>query len=1431
MKNFVKRALVLALFCPIVADAQQWLEPWYKGEGNFYSIRDAYYREERRDENRRAKRRDGIEEEGAWRHFKRWEYFMEPRVYPSGDLTLPSSAYAHFQEYLQQNAAARAQYANGRSGNPSTQSSVWSEVGPIGAPNNGGAGRINAVRFDPVNTDILWACAPAGGLWKSTDGGGSWTNNNDFLGLIGCSDLAIDHTNTQVMYLATGDGDAGDTYSIGVLKSTDGGLTWNPTGLAWNVSQGRRIYKLLIDPTNPQILFAGSGNGIYKTTDGGATWTMVSSLSVYDLEFKPGDPNVIYACNTRFYRSINGGNSWTLINNGTPQATLVTRLAIGVTPADPSVVYLLSGAAGTYGYQGLYRSTDFGGSFSMRSNSPNLLGWSASGNDNDGQAWYTLAIAVSPTDANTVVVGGVNIWLSDDGGQSWMLNAHWYGGGGAPYVHADIHDLIYKPGDGYTIFSGNDGGVFQTNNGGGSWQDISGNMGIAQIYRMGLAATNSGLLITGHQDNGTNLKNGTNYEEVLGGDGMDCFIDWSSDLVMYGELYYGDFNRSTNGGNNWTGITNGLSGSAGWITPWCQDPMDPNTLYAGYSAVFKSTNRGSNWTQLGNLPSSGLLTDLFVAPSNNQVIYTSTPSQLMRTVDGGQNWVNITQGLPTSQAAITRAAVSHSNPDHIWVTFSGYAAGTKVYRSTNGGQTWVNISNGLPNLPANCVVTVPYSASEAVFVGCDVGVYYCDNNSNGFQPYFTGLAHAPVSDLEIFKPTMTLRAATYGRGVWECAIDTTILLPLANFSGPRTACPGQPVTYNDLSTMNASSWSWIMPGATPSTSTQQNPTVTYANPGTYPVTLIASNGNGGDVETKTSYIAIGGTQQLPLVEAFAASTFLPAGWTDVNNAPLSALWKRSPTVGHNGAGCTYFDNYNNTLNGEQDDIRTPMYNLTGYGSATLTFDVAYCRYNATRSDTLEVLVSTDCGQTFTQVYLKGGSTLATKPDQTSAFTPTSSQWRNESISLNGYVGNSSLLVAFRNHGHHGQFLYLDNVNISGTVNAAPVAAFMNFPLAVCANTPVNFTDMSSAAPSSWSWTFNGGTPSGDTQQHPSGVTWSAPGTYTVSLVAGNGNGTDSIAQVITVLAAPAADAGSDTTVCSGTTVQLIASPGVTYAWTPGTYLNNPTLAAPLSAPTDSLTYTVTVTDANGCTASDSVRVNVAPLPAFGVTLPNTICPGDTTQLVCSNPAYSYVWDFLPTITPLAGDSVWVFPIASTPYTVTATDSNGCVSSFTRYVSTYPPVQAPSITVNGNVLTSSSATGNQWYLNGVLIPGATSQSYTATQQGVYTVVVTTTAGCSSSASAPGYVSVQDYFSVALGMSIMPNPNDGVFQVSMTLLPDEEYTLEIFDVHGKLLRSGKISRSTSDTIYTETLNLTEFGAGTYLLSVANDKGRSTQVVIVK
>ncbi len=742
MKSVTTLLLILILSVP--ASSQPWMESLTADQQqNFYSIQKSF-------ENY-WKGKDTKEKGKGWKQFKRWEWFWRQRVYPSGNFPDPMQLY---NEYLK--TAPR----RGRA--PEALGGDWTSMGPSQSPGGyAGLGRINCVRTDPNNPNILWAGSPSGGLWKSTDSGATWSTNTDELPSIGVTDIVIDPANSNSMFMATGDGDAGDTYSVGVLKSGDGGATWNATGLNWTTSQVRRISRLLMYPGNPNILIA-AGSGIWKTTDGGTTWSQKATGTFRDMEFKPGDPTVMYASSSggQVRKSTNSGDAWSLLSNGIP--TSGGRVALGVSPANPATVYALYASSSNSGFAGLYRSTDSGTSWTLMSSSPNILGWALDGSDVGGQGWYDLAVAVSPFNADELYTGGVDNWKSTDGGATWTIISMWYGGTFAAEVHADQHDLWFIPGTN-TLYVGNDGGVYKTVDGGSTWTWLGNGLKTTQFYRLGLSATDPARLIAGAQDNGTKLLTSGGWDDVIGGDGMEGIVDYTNANIMYGSLYYGNILKSVNGGSNFSSITGSITESGGWITPYVMHPTNHSTLFAGYVNVWKTTDAGSSWSPISTF-GSGNLDIVEVAPSNPQIIYAGQNATLRRTTDGGATWNLLT--TPAGAGSITALAIKPTNPDSIWVTSSGYSAGNKVFQSTNGGAAWTNISGSLPNVPANTVVYERLSL-QRLYVGTDIGVYYRDQDMPDWQDFNTGLPNVIISELEIQYGTKKIRAATYGRGIWE----------------------------------------------------------------------------------------------------------------------------------------------------------------------------------------------------------------------------------------------------------------------------------------------------------------------------------------------------------------------------------------------------------------------------------------------------------------------------------------------------------------------------------------------------------------------------------------------------------------------------------------------------------------------------------------
>lgn len=768
------------------AQSAKWTDIFRSKNANFYDIQKNFEKQEEKwkRQDRRARRRGKeIKEHSGEEVYKRWESFMAPRVFPSGNLTLPSNNYGNFMSWQQSilNTNGNTNYL--------LNAANWASLGPIGSPSGPspysrtGAGRVNFIRFDPNNSNTMYVGTPDGGLWKSINGGTTWTTNTDFLTVIGCCDLTIDPTNTQIMYLATGDVE-GDRRSAGILKSIDGGTTWNTTGLSWTALDNYRASKLLMNPANPLNMIIATNGGTFRTTDGWVTYTQGNFPSflpiLKDMEFKPGDPNTIYAAGDQLYKSIDNGVNWVEITTGLP-STNVQRIALGVSAANPDYVYALYGKSSDQSFLGMYRSTNSGTSFSLRASTPNLLGYETDGLDNGGQAFYDLSIAVSPTNANIVTTGGVNHWQSVDGGTTWTNLSYWASG----EVHADIHEINYLPGNSTTMFSCNDGGIFKSTDNGDNFIDISNNISIAQVVGIGLSATVGTTIVNGSQDNGTNLKTGSSWANIYGGDGGECFIDPTNPNIIYMQYVNGDFRRSNDGGITNTAITSGLPSGFDFYSTWIMDPVNPNKLFmGGIPTLYTSTNQGDLWTALGTPNGSGSIKGIAVAPSNTSIIYVVKDDAVSKSVDGGVSFTDITGTLPVTNAAAVKVAVSNTNPSKVWVVFSGYSANDKVFKSTDGGATWTNISSGLPNLPINAIVYKNGSVSDGIYIGADIGVYYMDNITP-WVSYNTGLPNNAIRDLEIFYPTGKLRAGTYGRGVWESDLYQEIIVPvtLKSFTG------------------------------------------------------------------------------------------------------------------------------------------------------------------------------------------------------------------------------------------------------------------------------------------------------------------------------------------------------------------------------------------------------------------------------------------------------------------------------------------------------------------------------------------------------------------------------------------------------------------------------------------------------------------------
>lgn len=768
MKKFLFFTLFSFVVCVSSINAQSWLkeagtDSIINSKSNFYDIQktfNEYWKKKSVNERDTEENKDG-----EWKQFKRWEWFAEQRVYPSGSFFDPEILVKEYSKYKSEHSTEKSlgeRLAN------------WTFLGPQIIPGGGGgSGRVNCMAFDPINPGKIYIGAASGGLWKSTDDGNTWSSNTDLLPALSISEIVINPLNTNIMYISTGDkygfwggmpGFFGGNYSAGLMKSIDGGVSWNPSGLNYTQAQGSLIQRVIINPLNPDVLIVATNTGIYRSNDAANTLTNVQAGDFYDLEFNTANPDIVFASSSGgLYRSNDGGITWFLLS-----ATFCAgeRTSIEVTPANSNVIYLWC-SNGDF-----CKSTDCGASWNYGS-SPSVLV-----TDLD---YYGKAFAVSPLDENVIYSGGVIIAKSTDGGSTWNINSVWYPWNATNYVHADNHLITFLPGgDGSVIFSCNDGGLFKTLDGGNIWYDLSNGLDIKQYYRIGCSALDPNLIYGGAQDNGTDRLYGPYSDNVFKGDGMECLIDYTDSYVVYASVYEGNFIKSTDGGTTFPyNITpSGVTGA--WVTPMVMHPTNPQILFAGYQDVYKSTDGGNSWNTIStNIDGGTTLNSVTVSASNPDYIYVASFGNIFRTVNGGTSWNTITQNLPVNTVGITGIAINSTNPDNVWVTLSGYSTGDKVFKTADGGSTWINCSGMLPNIPVNCIV-YQNGSNDIIYIGTDFGVYYKDATMNDWVYYNDGLPNVIINELEIQYSAGKLRAATYGRGLWESDLSSITTINQSN---------------------------------------------------------------------------------------------------------------------------------------------------------------------------------------------------------------------------------------------------------------------------------------------------------------------------------------------------------------------------------------------------------------------------------------------------------------------------------------------------------------------------------------------------------------------------------------------------------------------------------------------------------------------------
>lgn len=674
----------------------------------------------------------------------------------------------------------------------------WTTEGPgnIGA-------RINTIAVHPTNPNIILIGYAAGGIYRTTNGGVTWTAVFEDKPQLAIGDIVFHPANPSLVWAATGDPNIGGYPAVGdgMYKSTDGGITWAYSGLRDNAI----ISKIAVHPTNTNILYAATMGlpfernnirGLYKSINGGGTWQQILFQSddsgCTDVVLDPNNPNTVYCAfwnrirnnregiadgpQAQIHKSTNDGSSWAVLSNGLPTANPQSRIGLKFSGNRANTLFAI--VVGTnYDWEGIYKTTD--GGTSWDSLSTNGLPTNSMG----GFGWYFGKIWVNPTNDNEIFLGGVDLYGTQDGGLNWqMFGPPWY----FYQVHADKHDMAFLPnGD---VLLATDGGLYKSSDY-SIWTDME-NIPTNEFYRVEYNPHRPTQYTGGMQDNGTTMGSaaqGINaWERTWGGDGFQPrFHPTDSNIAWYetqnGSLFVNYFG-SVNDGDLGTWANDRKS----WDMPYLMSVHNPDIMYAGTDKVYKNdAGPNPNWTPISQdltdgliyRPSAHVITALAESPITAGRVYVGTSDgNMWRSVDDGITWDSIHQnGLPNRY--ITSIWASEVNQNTIYVSLSGYRDNSQtphIFKSTNNGNSWTPIANDLPNLAINSIFVLPGYSDRYIFVGTDGGVYGSINGGQNWERLGNNMPYVATYDLDWNPAQRTLMAGTVGKSLMSYPIQPIV---------------------------------------------------------------------------------------------------------------------------------------------------------------------------------------------------------------------------------------------------------------------------------------------------------------------------------------------------------------------------------------------------------------------------------------------------------------------------------------------------------------------------------------------------------------------------------------------------------------------------------------------------------------------------------
>ena len=916
----------------------------------------------------------------------------------------------------------------------------WTSLGPNG-PVNGSVGPVDVIAFDPADASTLWLGSTYGGLWKSTDNGANWSATADQWPCLSVSDIAINPNNGNHVFVTTGARVAQFPLPFGIRKSDDGGASW--TTLA-DLQNATGFYRLLIvgnNDINLTTLIVATNDGVWRSTDGGGNFTKSTGINwpVLDMEFKPGDTDVIYAVNfdgtdPGFFKSTDNGATFSALSFPI-SPYIIGQTSLAVSAADDDKVFLLLND------ESLHRYSEANNTFSILNNSLNLIGPNA----------FDWSLGVDPANTDNIYVGSEPLLQSTDGGTTFT---------NVP-IHPGINAIEYHPSTGKAYF-GSDGGIERENAAGTGLEQIMNGLSIMKMQKLGGVPGDPTKILIGSEHNGINFYNGGTWSFKTSGNIGEVAIDPIAPQIMHAASGAKQVIKSSDGGVTWRTVLDGsmtgnqmnFSGSWGPVI----HPDNRKVLFVGLVDVWKSIDEGETYTNLtnGNL-TGGNINDIEIAPRKPDYIYVVQTGVIHKSTDGGATWTTTT--APDMSNAVIDLATDPADEKKVFAIIGN----GKVYASDDEGGTWADISAGLPaDVFPNSIVYRDGSTDE-LYLGNKKGVYF-KNGTSDWVAFDNNLPNVEVRELEINGCNNKIRAATYGRGLWESPLENTAGIccpPIATINTPTTTCA--PLTLTATAAPAGYTYQWYDGENKIMGETSQTLNVTGS--GEYAVQYK----NPSSCNSHTSLcIKITDCASVPFTDDVEAG--ISNGWTiyDPNN---NGTWRVGTVSGcaNNGTMAIMYPADDaaclvNTTIGPNDNF-VGCFDLTGATEAKMNFDLSLPTTTPITDPTyrLKVDVSTDCGMNYTNAYDKSNADLITSTSTASPFTPaTCADWRNEEVCLDDFAGNEILIrvtVEWLHSGDCNPNLYLDNLTVNkGTpaCNICPVAVTVaDGSTSVCSGTSVS----------------------------------------------------------------------------------------------------------------------------------------------------------------------------------------------------------------------------------------------------------------------------------------------------------------------------------------------------------------------------------------